>query len=164
LTIRTFTSWKWKEKKVRKIFTRIIINNNTSTRDIRRSGRPHATIAFPLRAAPILFQCQEKGKSEAEKRNKVLGGLRRFIDGDSTLMASMAREEREEECQENRMRSIRLVIRRIHAVPQETLNESIIQLEKVMVMTGDSGQENQIKSDLRAIHLDLRATPFCGWQ
>jgi hypothetical protein len=69
-----------------------------------------------------LFQCQEKEKNEAEKkRNKVLGGLRRFIDGDSTLMASMAREERvrerEEECQENRMRSIRLVIRRIHAVP-----------------------------------------------
>ena len=100
-----------------------------------------------------------------KKRNKVLGGLRRFIDGDSTLMASMAREERvrerEEECQENRMRSIRLVIRRIHAVPLDDSQWVYRSIGKGDGYDcGDSGQENQIKSDLRAIRPDLRAGPF----
>ena len=53
----------------------IIINNNTSTRDIRHQA---VDLVRLLQAAPILFQCQEK-------KNIVLGELRRFIDGNTTF-------------------------------------------------------------------------------
>ena len=65
---------------------------------------PKAIIAWPLRSAPILFQCQEKGKNKAEKGTKSWESKEiywwRFdinsIDG----------QEGEEECQKNQTRFI----------------------------------------------------------
>jgi hypothetical protein len=121
-------------------------NNNTSTKDLRLSAVDPMRL-LRCRCGPHLFcfNAKKKGQNEAEKRtewsrkrNKVSGGLRRFIDGDSTLIASTVREVQGR--MPEKPDAIRMATANSHTSLTDSQEPFVRSIGKAMVMTGNSVQ------------------------